>query len=79
MRGLKINKQTSGRDYPLSATPEPVGMQQKRTRQEIESVKGSSLRLMQEERKKQKDSIKQDAIKQDAMKGAAERLKNNQI
>jgi hypothetical protein len=77
MRGLKINKQTSGRDYPLSATPEPVGMQQERERKAIESI--SSLRLMQEKRAKEKDSTKQDAMKQDAMKGAAERLKNNQI
>ncbi len=67
MRGLKINKQAQGRDYPLSTTPEPVGMQQERLKQEVESFKGSYLKLNE----KRKDST---STKQDAMKKAGEKL-----
>lgn len=80
MRGLKINKQV-GRDYPLSNTPEPIGMQQEREKQTIDSIKGSSLRLMQEKKAKDKaDSALKSAKEKresEAMNRAMDALRKN--
>ena len=75
MRGLKINKQTQGRDYPLA--PTPLTLQDEIIKSEILRDSESKLKSMQEKRKKEKDSIRQDPIKKDAMKNAGESLRKN--
>ena len=68
---MKQPKKHSRPDTPLANTPEPVGMQQDRLRQEVESIKGGYLRLMQEKRDKEKRTKERNA-----MEDAATVIKN---
>jgi hypothetical protein len=68
---MKQPKKHNRPDTPLANTPEPVGMQQDRLRQEVESIKGGYLRLMQEKRDKEKRTKERNA-----MEDAATVIKN---